>query len=402
MKQGFAFFVIILFLISGSALFAQDLSGVLDSTVNYTAGAGGSQSHSFGLEQFANLRLRVRTGERATLISAFNLIAISGNYVEAANSMQALNQNPLASTPFAYGQNYAAAIELERLYFRINSDLFDTEAGLLRMAFGYGQVWGPSDFLNPRNPLSHNARHRGVLGTTFSFYPADSMELMLFAAAPRDPFESDGSGFIIPGVALDQHWSRGSVQVLYAYETPRSFDTTSNFPEAPLAESKWGKHRFGLSIKADLELGFMFDALYTLNPGNADGIEGLSASAGFDYSFLDGDLYVLFEYLFNGSSSATAFGAGGFFLNHHYLYGAVLYKFNIFTSLTFSTVFCFDDLSFQPILRFDYEIFQGFSLNLTANVPFDQKSIRDGKVGELGPKKSHARAIVNAGARLRF
>ena len=135
-----------------------------------------------------------------------------------------------------YGRNFAAGLELERLYFRINGDHIDTEAGLLRINFGYGQVWGSSDFLNPRNPLFPNARPRGVLGMDMSFYPADSLKLMAFAAAPKEPLEADGGG-ILPGLSVDQHWDRASVQVLYAYETPGT-------------DLEWGIHCFGLSVKA--------------------------------------------------------------------------------------------------------------------------------------------------------
>ena len=393
MKKKFVFFATVLFAIGGvlsapQTLQAQDLNGVLDSTFNYTAGAGAALEHSFGFEQFANLRLRVRTWEGATFISAFNVIASTGNFVETADFMEALNPNFLGSTPFIYGQNYAAALELERLYFRINNDLFDTETGLFRMAFGYSQVWGPSDFLNPRNPLSPNARPRGVLGTSFLFSPRDSMDLIFFAAAPGNPFISDGGGFI-PGCVLDKHWSRASLQTLYCFQ-------------APLKESRFGIHRFGFSLKADLELGFVADLLYTLNPDNINGIDSLSASAGFDYSFLEGNLYILFEYLFNGSTSATALGSGGFFVNNNFLSGTALYRFNDYSSITFSTVFCFDDLSFQPMVRFDYELFQGFSLNLNASIPLDQGVFSGVKTGEFGPINSRARFILNAGARLRF
>jgi hypothetical protein len=366
MKPRFIFIFIILFIL-GSGLFAQDLSIVLDSNVNYRAGTENAPGHTFGLEQFANLRLRVR-GERATFISAFNLIAASGD--------------------LAAEQNLNTAMELERLYFRINGEHFDTEAGLMRMAFGYSNVWGSSDFLNPRNPLSHNARPMGALGTTFTFYPGLSTELMVFTAAPKNIFDFNGGGFI-PGLSLDHHWSRASIQGLYAFETP--------LDGLPL-----GKHRFGLSLKADLELGFVTEVLYTLNPDNINGIDGLSASAGFDYSFLEGDLFILFEYLYNGSESSTALGYGGFFINNHYLSGAATYRFNDFSSIMVSVVFGFDDLSFQPMIGFNYEVFQGFTLNLTANVPIDQKTIRDGKAGEFGPDFSRSRFILNAGARLRF
>ena len=399
MKRCFAPVTLVLFslccviLFAPSALQAQDLSGVMDSTVNYAAGAGEAPDHSFGLEQYANLRLRARTGDRAIFYAALNLTAITGNYLESAAALGSAYQNPFfASTPLIFGQNYAAGLELERLYFRVNGDHFDTEAGLLRMAFGYGLVWGSSDFLNPRNPLFPNARPRGVLGTSFSFYPEDSMKLMLFAAAPKNPFKSDGGGFL-PGLSFDKHWDRASLQALYAYET-------AGFTEAD--ESKLGLHRFGLSVKADMEIGLVADVLYTLDPDKTEGIEGLSAGAGFDYSFLDGDLYVFAEYLFNGHSSASALGFGGVWTNHHYLYGSALYRFNDYCSLSLAALFCFDDLSLSPFATLDYEVFQGFSLNLTARLPLDQDTFSGGKAGELGPVNSGAKFILNAGARLRF
>jgi len=379
----------VLMVVSAGVLFAVELSGVFDSTVNYTAGAGSAGAHSFGIEEYANLRLRVAAGEKAAFFAAFNLIVLAGNYLEAAEVLGSLYPGtPLASTPLIYGQNFAAALELERLYFRINGEYIDAEAGLLRLNFGYGQVWGSSDFLNPRNPLITNARPRGVLAADLSFYPKDSLKLMGFVAGPRDPLETSGGGFI-PGFSLDQHWDRASLQFLYSFETP-----ASGF--------EWGIHRFGLSVKADLELGFLADALYSLNPENVNGIEDLSAGAGFDYNFFGGDLYILFEYLFNGYSSATAAGFGNIWTNHHYLYGTALYRFNDYCSLSLAALICFDDISFSPFAVFNYEIFQGFSLSLTARLCLDQKDFGGSKAGELGPENSRARFIVDTGLRLRF
>lgn len=387
----FAWITLVLLPYNPTALFAEEpetfaaagrnrapvFSGVLDNTVNYTGGAGTVSRHSWGAEAFANLRLRINAGEHAVLHAALNLAALSGNYV-----------GPVPGKEIVAGENYAALIELERLYCRINGEYFDAEAGLLRIPFGYSQVWGSSDFLNPRNPLLPNARTRGVLGANVLLYPADDCKLTVFAAAPKDSLETDGGGFV-PGVSLDRHWKVLSVQALYAFQTP-------------LEDSPRGLHRFGLSLKTDLVLGFVADVLYTLKPDSADGIEGLSAGAGFDYNFFDGDLYVLAEYLFNGSASVTAIGAEGVWANHHYLYGSALYHFNDFTSFTLSTVFCFDDRSFQPIASFNYEVFQGFSVNLTARLPLDQNTLNGGEKGELGPERMGMKLFVSAGVRLRF
>jgi hypothetical protein len=370
-------------------LFSAELSGVLDSTFNYTSGGRDGSEHSFGLEEYANLRLRVKTGEKATFFAAINLIALSGNYLENAGLLGSLNTNPyFASTPFISGYNYAAALELERLYFRINGDYLDSEAGLLRLNFGYGGAFSPSDFLNPKNPLFPNARPRGVLAGDLSFYPADTLKLMAFAAAPKNPLESSGGGFI-PGLSLDQHWDKASLQFLYAYETP-----SITIPN--------GIHRFGLSLKADLELGFVADALYTLNQDKSEGIEGLSCSSGFDYNFFGGDLYILFEYLYSGYASVSALGYGGAWINHHYLFGSALYRFNDYCSLSLAALTCLNDASFSPFVTLNYEVFQGLSLNLTGRFCLDSKDFSGDKAGELGPDNTGARFMFDAGLRLRF
>jgi len=385
--------IFLLLVFSAGGLFAAEWSGVLDSTVNYTAGTGEADTHSFGLEQFANVRLRIRAREMANFYAAFNLIAVSGNYLETAIMLEDVNELPLLSTPFVYGQNYAAALELERLYFTIAGEYIDTEAGLLRMNFGYGQIWGSSDFLNPRNPLTHNARPRGVLGFNSSFYPSDTLRLLVFAAGPNNPLETEGRGFM-SGLVMDQHWDKASLQLLYAYETP------GDKGNGILPDKSLGIHNFGLSLKFDLELGFVADVLYSLNPKNLNGIDSLSAGIGFDYSFLGGDFVVMAEYLYNGFSSVTALGHGGNWQNNHYLYESLLYRFNDFITLSLAGIFCFDDGSFQPIANFTYEFLQGFTLNLNARVPLDQTNFGGSKAGELGPLP--AKFILNAGIRMRF
>jgi hypothetical protein len=145
--------------------------------------------------------------------------------------------------------------------------------------------------------------------------------------------------------------------------------------------------------------------LYTLDPASPEGPDGLSAGAGFDYSFADGRLYLLAEYLFNGSASSTALGpensAG--FSGEHFLYWMIRYSFNDYTSLSLAEIFCFTDLSFSPVLRLDYELSQGLVLNLSARVPLDRTVFPGGGgKGELGPEDSKTRVFVSAGARLRF
>ena len=362
-------------LLSCIMLFA-DWSGVMDNTINYSVGQGGIDTQNFGLEAFANFRYQVRTREMATFFASFNLVVASGSNAQGLS---------LLFGETAIGENYAAGIELERLYFRVSGESIRTEAGLLRMSFGYSQVWGSTDFLNPRNPLIINARPRGVLGWHSSMFLTDELRLMAFAAAPANPILSDGGGFI-PGLSLDRLWDTGSLLGFYAFQTPNG----------PL---KQGMHYFGLSLKFDLELSFVVDAHYSLNPEDINGLDGLSASAGFDYSFLEGDLIILTEYLYNGSASVTALGNGGYWQNEHFLYGSALYRIDDFTTFTLAAMMSFDDLSFRPMVIVNHELFQGFSMSLNAQLPLDQKSFGGSKAGELGGSSAF---IFSLGARLRF
>ena len=347
-----------------NSLTAQNIavSGILDSTVSLRAGAGDSPAFSYGVEEYANVRMQAKLKERGTVFGAFNFIAAAGDYAAAS-----VNAGLLAS-----GQNYAAAIELERLYFRLNGDAVDFEGGLLRLPFGYGQVWGPSDFLNPKNPLKPDARPRAVLGAGLSWYVLDSLKLLGFGAAPRNPLSQSGSGGLF-GLSMDQHWDRASIQALYSFESPQT-------------GSNKGIHRAGVSVKADVELGLVIDALYTYNNETGTGIDGLSFSAGADYSLFDGDLIVLAEYLYNGETSSTSGKGGGSFSNEHYLYTGLTWRFDDFTNISAALISGFDDVSFTPVFTFSHDLFQGAALSLTAQIPLDRDLFSgDGNRGELGP-----------------
>jgi hypothetical protein len=387
--------VLALVLLPG-AVFAQDakgltVSGILDSSVNMYAGAGAAPAFSYGFEEYANLRMQAKIRDRAVFYGAVNFIAAAGTSAAAAA--------PFFGTA---GENYIAGFELERLYFRLNGEYLDFDGGLMRIPFGYGQVWGPSDFLNPKNPLQPDARPRGVLGAGLAWYPLDETKIFFFGAAPKDPFALDGAGGM-GGVSAERHWEKFSVQALYAGESPRQ-------------GSSQGLHRMGISLKADLVLGWVFDMLYTANPETGAALGGLSASAGCDYSFFDGKFLVLAEYLYNGENSSTSKNSGNSLglSNNNYLMSSLSYFLNDYTTISAALVSGFDDLSFTPVLSVDHDLFQGLTLSISAQVPMDGDLVRkDGSRGELGPLPPQppgqaaqpdmgAYFILTAKARLRF
>lgn len=343
-------FVVIVILSGNGLLFAQDsglkVSGILESSVTVGAGTGEASGFFYGLEEYANLRIQARIRERAVFYGAFNFIAASGTSAEAAAALGMLGTA-------AVGENYVAAMELERLYFRLNGEHMDVETGLMRLAFGYGQVFGPMDFLNPRNPLFPDARPRAVLGGALYYYPADTVRVLAFGAAPKDPFAPNGGGSLV-GLSGDRHWGKASVQAIYAFETPHGGDDQ-------------GIHRMGLSFKGDLELGITADMLYTYNGADGTGIEGLAAAAGADYSFWEGRFYALAEYLYSGSASSTSIKSGNLsgFPGQNYLFAQLLYRFSDYTNVSLGCLTPFDDLSVTPILGAAHELFQGMNLDLS-------------------------------------
>jgi hypothetical protein len=265
----------------------------------------------------------------------------------------------------------------------------------MRIAFGYGQVFGPSDFLNPKNPLYPDARPRAVLGGTLSAYPLDSLKLRLFGAAPGNPLTPEGGGGF-SGISADSHWDRASIQALYAFESPKE-------------ASPRGIHRCGLSLKADLELGFTADLLYTYNREADTGLDGLSFSGGWDYSFLKGQWYVQAEYLYNGAASSTSVRGGNpaGFSGEHLLYTGLSWFYTGYTAFTLACLLSLSDFSFSPVLSAEHELFQGFTLSLAGRVSLDRDLFSgDGSRGELGPlppgKDGGSRFILTAKARLRF
>jgi hypothetical protein len=367
--------LVILFFALGSLHAEPVISGYLDSTAAMGAGAGDTDDFTYGLEEYANIRLQAKVRDMATFYGSFNFIAASGTYARAGG---------LVPGAFVSGDNYSAALELERLYFKVAGEKLDLQAGLMRIAFGYGMVFGPMDFLNPRNPLLPDARPRALLGGDLAYFPTGSVKLQGFTRAPRNPLTPDGAG-TLAGFAGEYHGDRVSVQGLYAFESPRL-------------------SRFGLSLKGDLVAGFAADMLYTYDPGAKAAKDGLAASIGADYSLLDGKLYILAEYLYSGDSTSRLSQTAGFSHNH-YLFAQGLYRYSDYTNVTLGCMAALEDVSFTPVLGAEHELFQGFTLSLSCQIPLD-RSRWGGGAGEFGPvppgQRAGSRFNGTIRARLRF
>ncbi len=345
------------FLAAMFPLYADEpiISGNISSSAEAALDFADPANFLYGFEQYANLRLRADAGESGRIYAAVNLIAASGSKAALL---------PDAQDAEAQGGNYAAALELERLYLRIAGEYTDTDLGLMRIAFGYGQAFRPTDFLNPPNPLLPDARSRGVLGAALSAYPSYTVKFQGFAVSGTDPLEDGGEGMRF-GAAAEAHFSRASLQSLYCFR-------------APDGAARSGLHRAGLSLKLEAGAAFVLDALYTLDPDNAPELDGLEAALGADYSILDGKLYLLAQYLYDGPGllnplgTAESPGTGGAV---QYLYSAARYSLSDISRWGLSCLLAMDDTSFSPALSFEHEAFQGMTAGLTARLFLDNGSI---------------------------
>jgi len=407
----------------GGAASGPMISGVVETSLDAALGAdypGSGGGFAYGAEQYSNLRLKAALGERGTINAAVNLVAAAGDSVPLSLATGS------AAEPFVAGSGYAVAMELERLYYRIEGEAFDVDAGLLRPAFGFGQAWSPMDFLASRNPLNPDARPRGKLALVASIYPNEAWKARAFAVAGEDSLATDGEG-TIAGLSAEYHGRKASVQALYALEA-----------EGPGIASS--SHRFGLSLKVEAGAGIVLDALYELDgdwlsTGDYYSLEwnalrGLEASLGADYSFADGHLYTLAEYYYHGGSALDPgdgleklYGGAawsdakpsarllmldatlpfGELNRRDYLYAALTWRIDDYSSSTLSCVSSLDDLSCAPSLSFEHEPFQGLSLSLSCNAYLDERTFSPGgDYGELGSAHSGTIASMTAKARLKF
>ncbi|MCX7024672.1 MAG: hypothetical protein NT080_08635 [Spirochaetes bacterium] len=392
-----------------------ELSAAAALRVPYESGPDASGAPAFGFEEWANLRLQVPAGDYGTVHAALNLVAASG---EAA----------LPVPPFVEAPGYSAAIELERLYWKASAEAFDAEAGLMRLAFGYGTAFSPSDFLGSRNPLAPRARPRGRLALAATAYPADPWKAKAFVVAPDDSLYDGGRGFVA-GTVHDLHGPAGSLQLLGAFLDAE--------PAGDRPDAQW---LFGLSAKLDAAVGVVLDAAYRLDTGtlatgerfDADwpAWRAMEASLGVDWSFLDGDVYMTAAWLFNGPGvldpgddpgelyldgadpwyetspygRLPAAGAVPGALNgRHYAQATLLWSVDDYTRATFSVLASPFDLSFVPAIALEHEPAQGLVLAAECRAAVDGHILSpDGKRGELGPDNTGTFATLSLRATLRF
>ncbi len=352
------------------------LSGVAETT----AFAGHSPLGGWysGFEQFANVRLTAPVGEIGTFNAAANLLASAGTE-----------------------NSFSAEGEFERLYVSFRAGRFDVDAGLMRVPFGYAHAFRPTDILNAANPLHPDARLAGVLGALGAWYVGEETRLAAFVsdraavdaydeAGSVDPLSDPGSR-PLGGLMFETHSPRYSAQVLLAARAPESDATV---PEI----------RAGASLKVEAVVGLVADALLFTDGTTAPSARGASswvkAAVGADYSFLDGELYVLGQYYYNGARVPA--GEVSDFYRRHYLFANLLWKASDYTRAGLSALVSLEDGSFAPTLDFEHDLTRGVVLSAEGRAFIDAGDLGLGRRGEFGSAGVGTTATFAFKATVRF
>lgn len=391
-------FVVFVFFLPLSLLNAQEgffLSGIAESRVGTLLNTG--EAWEFGAEQYGNFRISTPVGERGKLYASFNVLATS---------------NP--------DTGIDTQGELERLYTVLTFDTVDLSLGLMRIPFGYGTGFRPTDIINPQNPLFPDSRLRGVLASLIAWYPRDDLQIRGFAVQRSNDYFGGQSisiyGESLFGFSVDQHNSFFSIQGLVLTTIPANEADESLF-------------HFGISLKFDVGVGLAFDALVTTDgsTGFAEGRDNAAFTAAFgcDYSIHGGKLFFLAQYLYtsagilsskesvsdlleeggagSGELSSLSYQTSGVnFIRRHYGYLSMLYNHSDYARLQFSLIVSLTDASVFPSIRHEIEPVQAVTLVSVIAVPLDQTVFGGSEKGEFGQDLSRFRCAASFSVKYRF
>jgi len=420
-----------------------ELESTFDSTHKREYKINDYGIYSWGVNNYANLKITSKINNFISFGIAFNINTYSGNYTDQykvsflQSALGTYNDNKgvlwtnYFSIPFYYKTTYVGSIELERLFFKVSTKYADIETGLIRIARGYSYFFKPMDLFNPVDPFNPNARPLGKIALRTTFYPADMWSIEAFAISPDNPIQQQGWGFKF-GAATNFKVKKFNFEFLYTLFLPEiSYLQKPADIVLPDYINNDFSHIFGFSMKADIEIGLYTEILYrldqrTIREQNYYGKElyffrGLEASLGIDYTIpvanTDSKFYLLVEYLFYGSGmldwdekdigdiyinnywkKSDPYNRLSlldddkkplYFLRHNYIFGLVKYTINTYVSISASYLFGIDDQSALLSFGIDIEPFQAFSISISANYPLGWEVVNNAwNPGEFGSTSS--------------
>ncbi|MGE5577499.1 MAG: hypothetical protein ACM3TT_09960 [Syntrophothermus sp.] len=254
------------------------------------------------------------------------------------------------------GERAPFDLQVDRLFFRWEEGGTRLTLGRQRIAWGVGYAFSPLDQFNPPNPGDPIAPRQGVDALVIRRSMGDLSYLSLVGVLPET---IDGNRKIIstdPAV--------GGIWGTHIGNTDLSLSYLSD----PVKED----HQWGLAAKGDLGVGWHLEGVYQkLWDTNTGPVEGAPAKSqwlgvlGLDYSFLDGKVLSMVEYLYDetGEPDPARYGydlrltGQRQTLGTRYLFSQVSYQVDEFAGLSLSALANLADRSgtVQPALNWQVD-----------------------------------------------
>lgn len=193
-------------------------------------------------------------------------------------------------------RDWETRTDVERLYLSTYFPTFDLIVGKQQISWGTGRAWSPSDIFNPPNPFDPDGRRQGVTAAVVRI-PHGPLSFSSLVVADNKDSDKLSWGARYHGYVSGTDWS-----VFYA-----------NKNAEPIIGGDIATDFLGLGVHSELTWEPEF---------NQDG--RLLWLAGLDYSWLDGKLLWLGEYLYNSASKETK----------HSLFNQLSYAYSEFNSVS--------------------------------------------------------------------
>ncbi len=258
----------------------------------------------------------------------------------------------LSAPALLLGQAAGEEILIDRLYVTYNHPAFDLTVGKQRFSWGMGTAFRPVDRFNPPNPIDPSSTRAGKNGVELTV-PLGQLSSISAIAVHDGGGASDAGGANPWTTGLRARTNVGQTDLAVSVADDGTRDTRT----------------LGLEAKGDLLVGYHAEAVYEY-PGRAFDQGKWTYAVGVDNSWGE-NLFALVEYLHDQSGGDSPekyrwdlLGTSRQWLGTDYLFGALTYKTDDYSSLSLSVLRNIKDEGTIIIPGFTTEVADGVTLSL--------------------------------------
>ncbi|MCL4516070.1 MAG: hypothetical protein M1379_10870 [Firmicutes bacterium] len=349
---------------------ALQVGGYFETTGQGMFGGGspsGDDTPSYLLANHLKLRLDLPDYKDFGAHAEFNAVHLSGAEQPGISDLQ--------------------PISIDRLYVTYNNPAFDLTVGKQRFSWGMGTAFRPVDRFNPPNPVDPSSTRAGKNGVELTV-PLGQLS-SISAIAVHDGGGASGAGVANP-------WTTG----LRARTNVGQTDLAVSVADDRVRDAR----TLGLEAKGDLLVGYHAEAVYEY-PGRAFDQGKWTYAVGVDNSWGE-NLFALVEYLHDQSGGDSPekyrwdlLGTSRQWLGTDYLFGALTYKTDDYSSLSLSVLRNLKDEGTIITPGFTTEVADGVTLSLKGILV---RAPEGSEYRPAGPLPGMREATVEARLKLAF